>query len=385
MASVERYDTENQVWDTVAPIKIARSALSLTVLDGKLYAMGGFDGQFLSVVEIYDPTKDHWEEGTPLPSGRSGHASAVIYQPSCAYMDCVEDQINRSKKSPEDDENKPGPSNKGGSATTKGPSHSNGSANHLHTFSGNRCTHCDNVNTNETEEQESVDHQMQRQKKNLCSKENQSKYEQQCREAIYSLLRMDHEEKIRKQQRENNNNRIEPQLMIPDDNANMDLDISGGEETNDYDSFEMDNPKRLRRKVIVPSTDGSENDENSNSVCSENSNNLNSGSGNSSESYSSIRVASDLRNRLKAKPNEIGQCSLVKLKNKVRQNISDFVTWSSQSVSAPMPKCIPQDSNQNDSHNVSNISNTNVPTDERKCDLLRKYYKCKLKYCNTSK
>lgn len=45
LSSVERYDTENQVWDTVDSIKIARSALSLTVLDGKLYAMGGFDGQ----------------------------------------------------------------------------------------------------------------------------------------------------------------------------------------------------------------------------------------------------------------------------------------------------------------------------------------------------
>lgn len=58
------------------PIKISRSALSLTVLDGKLYAMGGFDGQsFLSLVEVYDPIQDKWEEGTALTSGRSGHAS----------------------------------------------------------------------------------------------------------------------------------------------------------------------------------------------------------------------------------------------------------------------------------------------------------------------
>lgn len=50
MIQVERYDTENQIWETVDSIKIARSALSLTVLDGKLFAMGGFDGhQFLSM------------------------------------------------------------------------------------------------------------------------------------------------------------------------------------------------------------------------------------------------------------------------------------------------------------------------------------------------
>ncbi|XP_055698574.1 kelch-like ECH-associated protein 1B isoform X2 [Phlebotomus papatasi] len=82
LSSVERYDTELQIWEMVAEIRIARSALSLTVLDGKLYAMGGFDGQqFLAIVEVYDPVRNSWEEGTPLTSGRSGHASAVIYQP----------------------------------------------------------------------------------------------------------------------------------------------------------------------------------------------------------------------------------------------------------------------------------------------------------------
>uniref|UniRef100_A0A182MSE8 BTB domain-containing protein n=1 Tax=Anopheles culicifacies TaxID=139723 RepID=A0A182MSE8_9DIPT len=90
LASVERYDTEQQTWDMVAPVRIARSALSLTVLDGRLYAIGGYDGQdFLTIVEVYDPVRDVWDEGTPLTSGRSGHASAVIYTPSCisSYME----------------------------------------------------------------------------------------------------------------------------------------------------------------------------------------------------------------------------------------------------------------------------------------------------------
>lgn len=84
VASVERYDIEKKVWEFVAPISIARSAFSLTVLDNKLYAMGGFDGHdFLKIVEIYDPVKNVWEPGTELTSARAGHASAVIYQPSC--------------------------------------------------------------------------------------------------------------------------------------------------------------------------------------------------------------------------------------------------------------------------------------------------------------
>lgn len=40
LASVERYDTERDTWELVAPVHVARSALSLTVLDNKLYALG---------------------------------------------------------------------------------------------------------------------------------------------------------------------------------------------------------------------------------------------------------------------------------------------------------------------------------------------------------
>ncbi|CAD7092235.1 unnamed protein product [Hermetia illucens] len=91
LSLVERFDTENQVWETVASMNTARSALSLTALDGKLYAIGGFDGtHFLTAVEVYDPQLDQWVPGTPLTSERSGHASAVIFQPACASipMDC---------------------------------------------------------------------------------------------------------------------------------------------------------------------------------------------------------------------------------------------------------------------------------------------------------
>lgn len=42
LASVERYDTERDTWELVAPVHVARSALSLTVLDNKLYALGWY-------------------------------------------------------------------------------------------------------------------------------------------------------------------------------------------------------------------------------------------------------------------------------------------------------------------------------------------------------
>lgn len=84
LSSVERYDTENDIWEEMAPMSIARSAFSLTVLDNKIYAMGGFDGRnFLKIVEIYDTITNTWQLGTELTSERAGHASAVFYQPSC--------------------------------------------------------------------------------------------------------------------------------------------------------------------------------------------------------------------------------------------------------------------------------------------------------------
>lgn len=39
LSSVERFDTDNRVWETVTPMKTSRSALSVNVIDGKLYAM----------------------------------------------------------------------------------------------------------------------------------------------------------------------------------------------------------------------------------------------------------------------------------------------------------------------------------------------------------
>lgn len=38
--SVERYNTDTDTWDAVASLNTRRSALSATVLDGKIYALG---------------------------------------------------------------------------------------------------------------------------------------------------------------------------------------------------------------------------------------------------------------------------------------------------------------------------------------------------------
>lgn len=357
LASVERYDTENQVWDAVAPIKIARSALSLTVLDGKLYAMGGFDGHsFLNIVEFYDPSHDKWEESTPLTSGRSGHASAVIYQPSCAnqYMECIEEPIDRGGKPADDDESKPGPSNPGGpGSTSKGPTQSANSTNQLHAFSGSRCTHCDDVNNEANHEHKQ---KPMTKKGKQCSVENQSKYEQECRDAIRILLEMDNEEKCKEI------DPIEPP-RIKNDSTNDDyMDTSTESELSDYES---QNPKKFRRKFSQP--DNCEMDQHNGNL----------------DMCNSLSNIPEIK---KSRSCDRGECSLTKLKNRVRQNISNFVTWSSQSVT-PLPRAASQDSNTSNSSNndLSNMPIGSTTKEERKCDLLKKYYKCRFKNCKTSK
>ena len=54
----ERYDPTENAWEAVAPMAAARYAHAVAVLDGKLYAVGGFNNGFLSSVERYNPALD---------------------------------------------------------------------------------------------------------------------------------------------------------------------------------------------------------------------------------------------------------------------------------------------------------------------------------------
>ena len=53
------------------------------VLDGKIYAMGGYDGPRdgahpLDTVEVYDPQTDSWQRMASMPQGLCLHAAAVM-------------------------------------------------------------------------------------------------------------------------------------------------------------------------------------------------------------------------------------------------------------------------------------------------------------------
>ena len=56
LSTVEKYDIISGKWIPVLPMAVQRSRVGVAILDGKLYAIGGFDGNVrLNDVERYDP------------------------------------------------------------------------------------------------------------------------------------------------------------------------------------------------------------------------------------------------------------------------------------------------------------------------------------------
>ncbi|MCR4321146.1 MAG: IPT/TIG domain-containing protein [Candidatus Brocadiaceae bacterium] len=58
---VEEYDPATNVWTTKSPMPTARTGLIAVAVNGEIYAFGGFDGsRVLNAVEVYDPLMDIW-------------------------------------------------------------------------------------------------------------------------------------------------------------------------------------------------------------------------------------------------------------------------------------------------------------------------------------
>ena len=81
----EVYDTETDSWETKMPMPTARSGFQASVVDDKIYLIGGrVESESSSIskksaqVEIYDPLTDTWAFGLPIPTAVAGYASAVL-------------------------------------------------------------------------------------------------------------------------------------------------------------------------------------------------------------------------------------------------------------------------------------------------------------------
>ena len=66
-------------WQTLAPMLTARQELATAALNGKIYAIGGYDssGTPTDIVEVYDPSTNTWASAHPIPRALHHNSAAV--------------------------------------------------------------------------------------------------------------------------------------------------------------------------------------------------------------------------------------------------------------------------------------------------------------------
>ncbi len=69
LSTVEEYDPTTDTWTTKTPMPTSRYGLATSVVDGKIYAIGGGVGS-ASIVEEYAPATDTWARKADMPTGR---------------------------------------------------------------------------------------------------------------------------------------------------------------------------------------------------------------------------------------------------------------------------------------------------------------------------
>jgi len=77
---VEEYNPATDTWVRKADMPTARSQLSASAVNGKIYAIGGRDAQdtTLSAVEEYDPSTDTWTKKADMPMPAFDHTASVV-------------------------------------------------------------------------------------------------------------------------------------------------------------------------------------------------------------------------------------------------------------------------------------------------------------------
>jgi N-acetylneuraminic acid mutarotase len=79
VSTVEEYDPATNQWTRKTSMPTARYKLSTSIVEGKIYAIGGNPGgPATGVVEEYDPATDTWTRKTAMPEGQAGHSACVV-------------------------------------------------------------------------------------------------------------------------------------------------------------------------------------------------------------------------------------------------------------------------------------------------------------------
>jgi N-acetylneuraminic acid mutarotase len=78
--TVEMYDPATDTWTRKADMSTPRSGLSASVVEGKIYAIGGAGSAWapLGLVEVYDPATDTWVRKANMPTPRFKVSTCVV-------------------------------------------------------------------------------------------------------------------------------------------------------------------------------------------------------------------------------------------------------------------------------------------------------------------
>jgi len=78
LCDVEIYDCLRDTWEVGSAMRFARRNCASCELEGRIYAIGGFDGtRIIDSVEAYDSRLKSWMQMEPLPVGRSSPMATV--------------------------------------------------------------------------------------------------------------------------------------------------------------------------------------------------------------------------------------------------------------------------------------------------------------------
>ena len=84
LSSMEVYNPKTNQWREIGDMPAAKSSHTASVIDGKIYVIGGFfrgnglDVRYFKTIEIYHPETDRWTQKPDMPISKFGHAAEVI-------------------------------------------------------------------------------------------------------------------------------------------------------------------------------------------------------------------------------------------------------------------------------------------------------------------
>jgi len=85
LKTAERFNPNTNTWEEIAPLHIARRSLCAVALPDGIYAMGGYDGEkYLNSVEKYDLNTNEWTIIQPMKHARC--TMACLSSPDCRYI-----------------------------------------------------------------------------------------------------------------------------------------------------------------------------------------------------------------------------------------------------------------------------------------------------------